>query len=839
MDDHSSQNTPPSWPRVGGLIVALAVCVAAQWYIRKQWEGDEANAALIAGAVAAGVLLGRPIRQSRTANGAAASPRAGRYRMLVGLPISIAGITAFAYGISLLRESWNASFAFAALLTLAGVVLWSTGLSIWDVAWPRRGPRLRMPKWEVILFLAVLALGVFLRFYRYDYFPPPDGVYAVEEAQSGQAADSIIHHGARPWEFVGDRWMPVPFFTLWGESLTTLRIPFTLVSALTLIPFYLAIRLLVARPAALFATALFAMSRWHLIFARSAHAVFPTTLLLVVVIYLCVRVHVRGGLALYPWIGFLSGYMLYAYAGYRATPMLAGLFLGLSLLGHVRAWRHAVDEDERRRTARVVAVQGVGLLLALAALAGPIMALLPRLKSENPGYFFEAANRSLISGYHTPDLEVFIPRMIERAKLAAKLFNHAGDNSATFNLPGEPMVDPVTGVLMVVGLAYCIAWGRYRWQGYFAFCFLFLLIMGTIFVGNFDPRRLQIILPFLFWVIAFAADRFAQMSVARFGPHVRSVTAVVAVGLLALALRENYVAYFQRMISNPGVRQAFHGRLTVANSYLQRLPRNAYMVFVGDVPWFFTTSDYAWMRGNAIPGKVTTDLLPVMQGWRPGSDRDLYVLIQYPFEHAEISRLLQTLFADAQCSDATHPDAPIFPMSACRLPAQADLKPLAGAARARYFRGDNPAPFLERMEPAISFALMPDACHFPMALEKPPCRAEWEGVWNVPRSGDYEIQGQARQGDMTVAIDGRSAGAAMYLVAGAHLIHAEVRFRPVTDADADTGARLRIREPGMPEWDLIRFATPIRNGDKTVDTGAVGPGNVSSPSESVLGESRS
>lgn len=786
-----------SWIRFGAALAALAACGAAQWVIRLEPQRTDASLALIGAAVLAAWLLGRPQSIAETPSLPAPPTRAS----WVGLVVSAAGLGLYVWAIHLLTTNWHYNFDFAAPLAIFAVGVWSAGLG-WRFRCPAPVPWVR---WEVVLFVVILLVGLFARFYRCDYYPP-DGVCAVEEPQSGQWTHLIIHNGARPWEFVGDRWLAVPFFRYLGENLTALRIPYTIVSWLTLVPFYLLVRLLVSRPAALFSTALFAMSSWHLMYARLAHNIFPTTLIVVLVMYLCLRAHRRGGLGTYPWIGFLCGYTLYTYAGFRGTPVFAALFLGLSFLLHLLAWRRA-ETAEQIATARLrVRLQTIGLLLALAAFIGPITALQPRLVGENKGHFLEAANRSIINtGYYSSDMEVFLPRLSERVLMTAKLFNHLGDGSETFNLPGEPMLDPITGTLFAVALAYCILWGRYRWQGYFAFNFLAILIAGAVVVGNFDPRRLQGILPPLFVVIAFASDRFIQVTRTRLAGRASAALLVLAAAVIGVTYYVNWDLFFVRTINDPRVRMAFQNRYTVAVRYLKTLPDGAYLLFVSDVPYFFKPSDLEFMRGHRIPGQVTADLLPLFLGQRGyWTGRDLRVLVQEPFEHEAIAKLLQARFAGTECIDATHPERPPQAMTACHIPNPL-LGSFSGGINARYYRGADVEPFLERHEPAISYAFMPTPCHFPEILGKPPCRVVWDGTFEAPETGTYFFRTDSRHGSTRMTIDGEPVQATMRLTAGPHQVHAEARFANINDEAQDGGTRLLWRLQPEDPWELVPF----------------------------------
>ena len=802
MNESAAGAAPQPWLRFGGIVAALAICSVAQWYIAHKLRWSEANVALVAGALAAALLLGRP-EESYAGVDATPARRPTAISML-GLIAAALGFIEFLWAIYLLSAAWIANFDRGAPLALLGVALCSAGLAVWDGRRRQQAGKVPMPLWELALFLAIVALAFFLRFYRYDYFPP-DGVCAVEEPQSGQGAYTILYEHTRPWEFVFDRWLPIPFFLLMGRSMTALRLPFTLVSALTVIPLYLLLRQLVSRPAALFAAALFAMCRWHLMYARLAHAVFPTTLIVVLIFYLCVRVHRRGGLGAYVWIGFLTAYTMYAYAGYRGTPMFVAIFFALSLFLHWRARRGARDEPTRVATRQILTAELTGLTVAAVIFAGTVTPLALRLR-DNPTYYFEAANRSLVNkSYYTDDVRAFIAQRLDRLGWTAKMFNHVGDGSESFNLPGVPQLDPFTGLLFTIALAYCVIWGRYRFQGFFALTFLVLLIMGTTFVQNFDIRRLQVIIPFIFILIAFLVDRLNQIAVAQFRNRGRVVFIGAWIVVGALALRDNYIVYVEKMMNDPRVRISFQTRYTVAIRYLHSLPSNAYMLFLTDALNFFDPSDYQWLRGDDVPGKATSDLLPLFNG-RPGpwTGRDLRILIQDVYERNEIVGLIRQRFPTAQCAPWIHPDKPPYlEMTACKMPSDSTGDGFHGGIRARYFRDDQGDPFLERLEPALSYAFLPDDCQYPRALDKPLCRAEWEGTFQVPEDGAYQFMANVRQGELTVTVDDQVVPVLLQLKAGPHVARARARFHSIDEA----GARLWWRPAGTEDWHLVPFAT--------------------------------
>ena len=807
---------PLSGLRLGAALLAVAACAVGQWYIRAPVAPAVAgapagtfalpqyvaNLLFVGASIVAALLLGRPSAGLRGATPRALPPP-GRRGLLAGAAV-VLGIGVIAFATYRLATQWATAFDLAAPLDILGWVICTTGLALWERR--RFGSRAHtsMARWEVALLIGIVALGFFLRFYRYTYFPPPYGVAAVEEPQEGEGAYGIWQGGLRPWEFVGDRWLPVPFFALFGVSLTTLRLPFTLLSGFTVLALYCLLRQLVSRPAALFCTALFAACHWHLMYARIAHAVFPSTFIVVVVLALCVRAHRRGGLAVYPWIGFLSGYTLYTYAGYRGTTLFVSLFLALSFLSHLWEWRRAANAEARAAARSVVGMQATGLALFALALLLTVVPLASALRL-NPTYYFEAANRSLVdTEYYTSDVHSLMAQRLIRLEATARIFNHLGDDSATFNLPGEPMLDPIAGTLMMLGLAYAVVWGRYRFQGFFALTFLVLLVLGTTFVHNLDVRRLQCVIPLIFVLIAFFVDRLWQAVSAKLGRPGHLGMALLAVIVAGSSLVVNYDVYFHRWINNRIVRTAFQNYYTVAIRYLHTIPHNGYMLFVSEALNLFGGSDFRWLRGDTIPGMATTDLTPLFTGNRgPWDGRELHVVIQEPNDRESVARLLQARFPEAVCQDIESPEvSPVIWMTACRVPPSGVVRTVQGGVRARYFKEHAAVPFLERIEPAISFAFFPNQCLSYPGVQFP-CYAEWEGTWNVPQPGTYRLAAELRGGEVQLSLDDHPASGPVELGAGPHVIRVQARLARVDH----NGVRVRWRRAETEQWELVRFAS--------------------------------
>jgi len=820
MNHSALSPAPPSWLRFVLFLAGMGVCAVSQWYIFHRTEWYWSSWGLVLGAIVAAWAAGRPVPMRAPETAPLADTAVSRSAARWGAALTSVGLMLALYGSWQLSVAWEIKFEIGFVLVVVGSLVFSYGISRLDRPFRKAAEPLPWLRWEIIAFVAILLLGLFLRFYRYDTFPPPDGICAIEEPQSGMGAVAI-RNGLRPWEFLLDRWIPVPFMALLGDTLTAIRLPFTIVSWLTIIPLYLLLRELVSRPAALSATLLFSFCRWHLIYARHAHAIFgPTLPLILLALFLAVRVYRRGGLAAYPWIGLICAYTLYTYAGYRATPAFIGLFFAISVAQHIWERRRAVIPSARAALVRSLRVQFAGFALAgigFLLLATPLYYRL----TVSPTYFVEALDRATNNpNYYSDDTSRMLQQRVERLRDTAMMFNHHGDGSGVFNVPGKPQLDPVSGTLLVLGLAYCIVWAGVRMQGFFAFYFVVLLAFGTIFVHNFDIRRLQGIIPLIFILAAFFLDGALQVTRRRLGRIAWAPLALVAALFGGVAFADNYQVYFREMMSSMTVRTAFHTNYTIAIRYVHDMPQGSYVRLISDMGNFFDPSDYAWWRGDRIPGDTSHDLYSLLNGQQgPWVGRELHVLVRLPmYEGDEIAALLERRFPTANCGVYQHPDGPRFAtFVTCKLgpEAHSDGATYRGGVRARYYRGGSEVPLVERYEPAISYGLVPDACRFWTSRSHLPCNAVWEGTWTLAAPGEYQLMANVRSGTVRLFVDGRPIDTALddphspergvvatlSLTAGAH----HVRVESDWDAVDTVGTRLRTRRGGESRWQLVEF----------------------------------
>ena len=781
------------WLRSAACLLALCVMAYAQYRIRRDPNSASATVLLLVASPVAAWVLGRgetasASGQPETINGRWFAPYRVGTRLAVGVLVILGGA-------SLLSYDWPRWFVVGWASVLVGACLLSAGLRECD-------PPARSRRWsaaEVTTLLAILALGTALRFYRYSDFPGPFSTHAIEEQQTGLGGYLIIAEGQRPWEFMLDHYLAALTFWLSSDpTFTTIRIPFTVFSALTILPVHLLLRQLVGIPAALAGTFLFSVSSWNILYSRCAHNIFFTNFIVIIVLGLLVHFARTRRLAVLPWAGLLSGYTLYTYAGYRGTSLFALIFLGFLLAGDGLRLARASDEAVKRRMRRAVLgdLAGIGvMLLTTAAVFAPAFIQL-RADKGQPYYYFEAAQRSLENKqYYADNRDALVRQRVERIRQAASIFMHAGDGSLTFNAPGEPMLDPLTATCFVGGLFIAALFPRRGFNAFWLFMFLALMLGGTVFVQNLDVRRLQGITVFVVIFAALFLDRLwahvQRLPRTVFRRGVPVLVTVAAVGTLWW----NYDVYFHKMAGNRAVREAFRNQYTALIRYGHEDGRGRYLLVLSVVHRFFDRSyyyrhGYSWLIDRMMHGRDVQELSELLPpSALPVQDGPLTVLIQKPYEGEAIGRLLAAVYPGTHCSDFPEPDNPRLLIAACDLPDGFTARAVTSNVEARYWLGPEPVgdPRLVRREPMIAYATLPPWCQ--IGPPGPPvCYAEWRGSFNVAVEGDYSFVNESRGATtMQVSIDDLPIGPeARHLTAGPHRIWATARL-PRQD---DVGARL-------------------------------------------------
>jgi carbon starvation protein CstA len=531
---------------------------------------------------------------------------------------------------------------------------------VWPPTWSMRqaltalGDKLQAHRWELLWLSLIFGIAIFFRVYRFGYFPPANGV-AFEEAQAGGDAFKVLSEGHRPIEFPLTAYLPALSFALLGESTTTLRLPFLILGCLTIVPFYLLLRQLVDYKVALFGTCLLAVSRWHAVVSRIADELFTPIFAEALILYLVVKGSKTKEAKHFFWLGILCAYMLYAYTGYRVIPFLVLLlFIGRffkAVLSQVLGRRKFGDS--------LGAVFRANWRPALAFAAAFVIVASPLYVVTRQGdrVFIEGFIRASASGGEAVGLSFPTSQALNRLKNALLIFTHKGEGYPALNLPGEPMLDPVSGVLFVLGVAYSLLTLFRPYRLWFLLWIAVVMLVGAVFPPNLYVGRFSNLIPIVFVFISFVVGDLSSWVDRRWGKtcpersrrNKQRLLAVLLVALAIAALILNFRTFFKRQVDDPQVRRAYQDRVVALCSYITSLSSEPY-VYLWDqdqlLEYVFLSSDYSWacheLRGEAVSSMEA--VLPA----KVQADQVGYVFVNPPHPIDELSQLISQFYPQIQ-----------------------------------------------------------------------------------------------------------------------------------------------------------------------------------------------
>jgi 4-amino-4-deoxy-L-arabinose transferase-like glycosyltransferase/DNA-binding beta-propeller fold protein YncE len=319
------------------------------------------------------------------------------------------------------------------LATIGVLVIAAAVMEPWQFPW-RRGLRLHGALWAL---LAIVLLAAAIRFLFLANLP--FGTW-YDEAANGLEAMRVAHEPAyRPIYTDGVNstghylWLIVGAFRLFGESTYAVRSISALMGVATVLAAYFAGREWHSHTLGLIFALLMAVARWSITFSRLGMYNSATLLFELLAFYWLLRALRRGSVLDFALAGVAVGLGLCFYPAFQ-------LFLGvLGLFVLVVAWR---ERSKWRSLVIGLAVSLLALLLVIAPVA--------KYALERPeSYFARVQKTSLFSG-KAP--EERLPALWENTRKHLLMFNVQGDPNGRHNLPGEPMLDWVSGGLLVVGL---------------------------------------------------------------------------------------------------------------------------------------------------------------------------------------------------------------------------------------------------------------------------------------------------------------------------------------------------------------------------------------------------
>lgn len=440
---------------------------------------------------------------------------------------------------------------------------------------------------EPVAVLCVFLVGLGLRLYRLPEFPPgltfdeaANGLDALDVLGGARSIFFLRHDGREPL-FI---YLQAASIAMLGATPFALRLTSALVGAATVPALYWMVREAfwgtAPRPRWLaFWSALFlATSYWHLNFSRIGYRAIMVPLLACLVFALFWRAW-RGlsrteGM---PWAGLLGcgalvGASLYTYLAARFLPVLVAIEVGSDLVSH----RHVPAEFRKRLLGLTVIT--VTALVVFSPLAAYFI--------SHPGSFVARATDVSI---YSSDLSVgdTARDLWQSATGTAGMFTVSGDVNVRHNPAQRSILDPVTGIAFVAGLAVCLR----RWR---SLPHLFLLFWMVVFA--LPPILAATEIPHFLRSLAMApavcvVPVVALLAVGEVGgERWRRIARWLPLPVLLLSSAVGMGGYFAAMEAGPAPRMAFQENFATLATYMSGHDSD-------DGAWVLPiVSPYAWTR---------------------------------------------------------------------------------------------------------------------------------------------------------------------------------------------------------------------------------------------------
>lgn len=633
-------------------------------------------------------------------------------------------------------------------------------------------------RWELTFFLLILLLAAIFRIYGIDSLPA--GLHS-DQGLTGLCALRILHEGWRPFGEVFDYQVPeillfyqlAAWFALVGSSAFTFHLFFILLSLAAFPLAYWAIRQWAGPRTALLALFILAVMRWNWIETRNGYPSIqvPFYLFGALAFWTYWRSSGKKGpllvSALFVGVGF------YTYQAFKIVPFL------MAAIAHCDYW----GGKKKNRSLKPYLLYFSLVLLLVSPLLG-VMAQRGILGHREADLFI--GSKVLQERSLQPLWDVWTGTLL--------MFNRAGDLNPRHNLPGHRMLDDVTAVFFVLGLA--LAWRKRKERGglYPLLGFGVMLLTGLLSTDPAHSNRLVSLTPF---VACFAAYGFlyfwerAKYSLAQFPVPLIAAFLLASMGFL------NFQTYFTDQAKEPACRAAFDpgaffiGR-NIADS--SQAGPGQYRYFIS--PAYFQNHTVDFLAYSARAGLSPFNL----QDWAGGkvpADKPVYLYLER--EKSGVMDFLQTLYPGL--AFVTYPaprDCPEVKLAWIPKNGRASLKPWRRGLKGTYFNSSDwkGVPVTVQADPVLNFTSKFD---FPFT-QGPPFRIRWTGVLEVPKTGGYQFQ-IVTTDDTQLALDGKPVPweSSQRLAAGAHQLR--------LDFEKNSGESLALtliwKKPGTDKWEVV------------------------------------
>ena len=459
--------------------------------------------------------------------------------------------------------------------------VWLLGLALFLAAAARTWRRRRTPRrlgWQTLGALALLLVlsGVLFGWHLTSMPPEVHG----DEAEVGN--DAIYLLETERFNLFETGWFRLPRFhavptaiglKLFGANLLGLRSTSVALGVATVLLLFVLARRLWGFEVALLAALLLASQRFFIHLSRAGYQYIDTAFLSVLVVWLFLRFWQDRRLASALWCGIALGLGVQTYYASRVVPLL--------LIITAVLWLVRTDRAEFR--SRITGV--VLIVIAALATAASMIGYFAHdteslwLRMHDTTVFNQSAKEHLAQGYQTDSLTEIL---LIQTRAALTVFNATGDTSLQYGY-GEPLLEPISAALFVLGIALaCARLSQRRYQLLLLWTVIPLIAGAALTIDAPFYPRISGLLPFVALFVALPLQRLLSSARAALpGTMGRWVASLAAVSVLVVVFANNIRSYFVDYAPNHR-----HTPFVEMSSWIQEHGSGRTTYIIGGVPQF-------------------------------------------------------------------------------------------------------------------------------------------------------------------------------------------------------------------------------------------------------------
>src|SRR3990167_5386647 len=425
-------------------------------------------------------------------------------------------------------------------------------------------------KKELFIFIAIILIAVFFRFYQLDITPPglwPDeaanGVDALKALDDNKFKLFYPDNNGREGLFIN---IQAVSMWLFGAEPWSLRVVSVVMGTITIIGLYFLTRYIFGWQLAAIAGFFLAISFWHVNFSRIGFRAIMLPLIIVWAFYFLWKGLRKGDFKHFLIAGIIGGIGFYTYFSYRIVPLIA-LVLFWNYWSYLKKdFSHGKYEHARNQLLRGFAL----MMLTVIAIVLPLLIYF----YSHPEDFLKREGRPIsVFAQEEPFKELGLSIV-----KTLGMFNFSGDYNQRHNIPGWPQLSIPMGILFLVGfLRELIHWlsrkhGHFSTLHTFLFSWFFIMLIPG-FLSTEAPHALRVIgvIPVVmifagqgfWWLINLISglyrisDPHYQFDEKTYRREVKIITTLTIIIILAWIGSLEYSRYFKKWGASFSTKNAF------------------------------------------------------------------------------------------------------------------------------------------------------------------------------------------------------------------------------------------------------------------------------------------